>query len=640
MVKNVAGFAPYNLTRAGQMNMMKEIFNQPLKLKLLEALLPQIFGASDETLFNDLLNRIEWLHIKRGSCLIRQGDPGDCLYIVINGRLRATVKTDDGSEKPVGDIRRGESVGEMALLTGEDRSASIYAVRDSELIRLSKDDFENVIDLYPQALKQITRTIIYRLKNATSCNQAAASSTNIALVPLGPAVPLTEFASRLSLSLKTHSPVLHLNSSIVDSFLDTPGISQVDEQKQDNLRLEAWLDEQEAKNSYNVYEADLSATAWSHRCIRLADEILLVGCVGENPEPGETERSLLTLDRDVTSAGRTLVLLNKDEKKLHPGTNSWLDIRRIDHHQHVRLNSDIDFMRLVRIMTGKSVGLVLGGGGARGFAHIGVIRALHEAGVPIDIIGGTSMGAVIASHYAMGMTIEEMIRIQKDLYEKDKPFKDYTIPFVSLYGSKRLENAMKRHYGSAHIEDLWLRFFCVSTNLTQAETVVHRNGLIWKAVRTSLSLPGVLPPVTDNGSLLVDGCVLNNLPGDIMKNLYGGTVIVVNVNPKEDAGIDSSLEEFPSPWKILLQHLSPRKKKLKLPNIFTLLTRANMLGSIRQAKEAARTADYYLEPPITGYGIMEFEAIEEIVEVGYHYAGEKIDEWKRGGLFNKLQGSG
>ncbi|MDP2862490.1 MAG: cyclic nucleotide-binding and patatin-like phospholipase domain-containing protein [Desulfobacterales bacterium] len=620
--------------------MMKEIFNQPLKLKLIEALLPKIFGASDETLFNDFLNRIEWIHINRGSCLIRQGDPGDCLYIVISGRLRATVKSDDGSEKPVGDIRRGESVGEMSLLTGEERSASIYAVRDSELIRLSKDDFENVIDLYPRALKQITRTIIYRLKNATACRQTTASETNIALVPLSPAVPLTEFASRLSFSLKAHGPVLHLNSAIVDSFFNTPGISQADEQNQDNLKLEAWLDEQEAKNSCNIYEADLSPTAWSRRCVRLADEILLVGCAGENPEPGETEQSLLSPDRDITSAGRTLVLLTKDEKKLHPGTRSWMDARRIDHHQHVRLNSDADFMRLVRILTGKSVGLVLGGGGARGFAHIGVIRALNEAGVPIDIIGGTSMGAVVASHYAMGMTIEEMTRVQKDLYEKDRPFKDYTIPVISLYGSKRLESAMKRLYGSAHIEDLWLRFFCVSTNLTQAETVIHRSGLLWKAVRTSLSLPGVLPPVTEKGNLLVDGCVLNNLPGDIMKNLYGGTVIVVNVNPKEDAGIDSSIEEFPSPWKILWHNLFPRKKKSKLPNIFTVLTRANMLGSIRQAKDAARTADYYLEPPISRYGIMEFEAIEEIVDVGYQYAGEKIDEWKRGGLFNKLQGSG
>jgi NTE family protein/lysophospholipid hydrolase len=618
---------------------MKEIFNQPLKLKLIEALLPKIFGSSDETLFNDFSNRIEWIHIKRGSRLIRQGDPGDCLYIVISGRLRATVKSDDGSEKPVGDIRRGESVGEMSLLTGEERSASIYAVRDSELIRLSKDDFENVIDLYPRALKQITRTIIYRLKNATACRQTTASETNIALVPLSPAVPLTEFASRLSFSLKAHGPVLHLNSAIVDNFFNTPGISQADEQNHDNLKLEAWLDEQEAKNFCNIYEADLSPTAWSRRCVRLADEILLVGCTGENPEPGETEQSLLSPDRDITSAGRTLVLLNTDEKKLHHGTRSWMDARRIDHHQHVRLNSDADFMRLVRILTGKSVGLALGGGGARGFAHIGVIRALNEAGVPIDIIGGTSMGAVIASHYAMGMTIEEMTRVQKDLYEKDRPFKDYTIPVISLYGSKRLESAMKRHYGSAHIEDLWLRFFCVSTNLTQAKTVVHRSGLLWKAVRTSLSLPGVLPPVTEKGNLLVDGCVLNNLPGDIMKNLYGGTVIVVNVNPKEDAGIDSSIEEFPSPWKILWHNLFPRKKKSKLPNIFTVLTRANMLGSIRQAKEAARTADYYLEPPITGYGIMEFEAIEEIIEVGYQYARGKIEEWRRETEFSKLCGS-
>jgi len=235
------------------------------------------------------------------------------------------------------------------------------------------------------------------------------------------------------------------------------------------------------------------------------------------------------------------------------------------------------------------------------------------------------MGAAIASLFAMGYDIEDMIRINKKVWIEMKPLKDFTLPIMSFVRGKKFDKMGEMVYGDLQIEDLWLNYFCISSNLTTSEMMIHRSGLLKKAAQASVTIPGIAVPVIDNGNLLVDGGVINNLPGDVMRNIYGGTVIVSNVSSATDLRFTS--QEIPSPWKIFWSKVLPFKKPIQCFNILDVMTRSTMISSMQRAKEVKQNANLFLEPPISEYNLMQFDAIDEIVNVGYQYASKKIEEW-------------
>jgi NTE family protein/lysophospholipid hydrolase len=289
----------------------------------------------------------------------------------------------------------------------------------------------------------------------------------------------------------------------------------------------------------------------------------------------------------------------------------------------VRWDTPEDFARLARSLAERAVGLVLGGGGARCFAQIGVIRALRECGIPIDSVGGTSMGAIVAAACAMGWDHAAMVRLARRAFVESKSFLEYTLPMISFIRGRRLDRVSREIFGDTQVEDLWIPQFSVSSNLTTTEPIVHRRGPVWKAVRASGSLPGVLPPVLAGRHLLVDGGVLNNLPGDVMRARSGGPLIVVDVAPEED--LHAECDCVPSPWWMLWKRLRSGRGGAGMPGIFDIMIRATLLSSIRAAKAMRKEADLYLHPPVQCYGMLQFDAIEQIVETGYQYALRQIE---------------
>jgi predicted acylesterase/phospholipase RssA len=454
---------------------------------------------------------------------------------------------------------------------------------------------------------------------------------NIAVVPANPDAPLADFTNRLVEALSALGQTLHISSKRVDQQWGIPGMAQASGVDANNIRLSAWLDEQETTHANIVYEADLSASPWTKRCLQHADRIMIVAQSNTSPTPTEMETELCASDRCINRAHRILVLLHPDGNKLPSGTDQWLDKRQIDSHYHIRWNADADFNRLARFLTGNAVGLVLGGGGARGLAHIGVIRALNEAGIPIDMIGGTSMGAMISAQYAMGMDYQTMIEAQKKAIAL-KPFREFTLPFIALTKSKRLEKIINRFCGNTCIEDMWVNFFCISSNLTSADMVVHRKGSLGKSIRASGALPGILKPVLEKNSLLVDGALFNNVPADIMKEICGGVVIMVNVSPDEDLKVPDQYQEIPGDLEILWSRLNPFKQKIAIPGILDIMMRTIMVGSANKENQAKKAADYDFHPPVGRFGLLEFEAIDEIIDTGYRYAKERISELRKDGL--------
>ena len=591
--------------------------------------LPRLFGALDEAMLRFIESRVHWTRLRAGQQLFAAGDKSEDLYFVVGGRLRAVAA--DG--RVLGEMTRGESIGEIALLTGEPRTATVVAVRDSELVHVSRQAFDEIVAKYPQVMQTIARIVVRRLR-AKERQESGTLAKCFAVLAAGPGMPTSAFCERLVRGLETVGPTLHLSAARFDSLLNQTGLADAEEEEAAGIRVTAWLDQQESQDRFLVYEADAGASAWTRRCLRQADEVILVAPAASDAAPGDVETSLLGADNAVSHARRTLVLLHPDGSRLPTGTARWFAGRNIHHHFHIRLDTEGDFQRLARCLAGVAIGLVLGGGGARGLAHIGVIRALREANVPIDMIGGTSMGAVISGLVAMGLDWKQMLEMNRDAWLHRKPHKEYGPPIISLIRSRRLDSMAQDNFGEAGIEDLWLNFFCVSCNLSTSEMLIHERGPLWKAIRASASLPGVFVPVLEEGSILVDGGIVNNLPGDIMRERSCRRVLVVDVGSEHE--FTYKFPEIPSPWKFLRSRLLPFVKRVDVPLIAEVLLRTTDVASSQKTREVKQDADVCLRPPIDRYGILEFELLDEIADVGYRYAKERLAALRTDEAFEDL----
>jgi NTE family protein len=583
--------------------------------------LTRLFGTLHESVLRYVESRVHWVTLQGGEVLFSEGDQGQDLYFVLGGRLRAIA-----GGRVLNEMTRGESIGEIALLTGEPRTATVIAVRDSELVRISRDTFEEIVQKYPKVMHVLAEIVVRRLRAKERTSPAPAGGVCIAVLGIGSTRPIGDFTARLVEALGSIGPTLHLSGKRVDELLNQPGIANASKDHMGGMRLTAWLDEQESRYRFLVCEADAEASGWTLRCLRQADEVLLVAQAGSDPEPSAAEKALLGGDDAVSKASQTLVLLHPPGSALPSGTERWLAPRRLKRHFHIREDRREDFTRVARCFTGQAIGVVFGGGGARGLAHIGVIRALNEAGVPIDMIGGTSMGAVIAGALGMGLDWKQILEISRAGWLRHKPHKEYTVPFISLIRSRVLDRWAREVYGETDIADMWLNFYCVSCNLTTSQTVILERGLLWKAVRASASLPGVFVPVMRDGNVYVDGAIVNNLPGDIMRKRSCQKVIVIDVG--SETTFDFAMSEFPSPWGYLWNRIRPFGNRFQTPNIAGVLMRASEVGSHQKTEEAKRDADLCLRPPIDEFGVLEFQSIDRIVETGYRYASEKLEQIK------------
>jgi predicted acylesterase/phospholipase RssA/CRP-like cAMP-binding protein len=586
--------------------------------------LAALFGSLSEAVLDELQAEFEWLHLRSGETLFEQGDPSDALYLLVNGRLMITARDPDHGAMVVGEVSRGESVGEAGLLTGEPRSATAYAVRDTDIVRLSQASFERLIERHPRAMMQLVRLIVRRTRpNVGAVALKGNTVAAFAVLPGGRDVPLADFAQRLARALESFGPTLYLNSDRLDTLVGKAGVAQTPEDHPTNFTLTSWLSEQETKHHYIVYQADHEWSEWTSRCVRQTDRTLIVARADSDPRLGRVETAI----EGMRAAGhKELVLLQPESRRRPYGTQAWLAPRDVVAHHHVRLRDDELMARLARRLTGRAMGLALGGGGARGLSHIGVIRALEEAGLDIDLVGGTSIGGFVGATYAMGLDFESMARAAKT-FSSRKHFADYTVPIVAFFSSRKVTTVLQAMFGDVCIEDLWRPYFCISSNLTRARPMIHRQGLLWKYVRATIALPAIFTPISDQGELLVDGGVMNNLPIDVMRTLSeGGPVVAVNVSLERDPGSNYSFGPSVSGWQVLSSRI--RRQPLNVPSLFASLLRTMEINEVHSRKAKLDLADLLIAPPISEFSLLEFDAWEQIIDVGYRAGQEAIAAWK------------
>uniref|UniRef100_A0AC11C6D2 Patatin like phospholipase domain containing 7 n=1 Tax=Ovis aries TaxID=9940 RepID=A0AC11C6D2_SHEEP len=622
---------------------------------------------------------LDWMEVEAGRAIYRQGDKSDCTYIVLSGRLRAVIQKDDGKKRLAGEYGRGDLVGVVETLTRQARATTVHAIRDSELAKLPEGALNSIKRQYPQVVTRLIRLLGEKILGSLQQGAAAghqfgfhtvgskwdsgnpaSNLSTVAVMPVSEDVPLTAFTLELKHALSAIGPALLLTSDSIKQRLGSGALDSIHE-----YRLSSWLGQQEDIHRIVLYQADSTLTPWTQCCIRQADCILVVGLGEQEPRVGELERMLET---SAVRAQKQLALLHRQDGPAPARTAEWLNMRGwCSGHLHlccprrvfsrrslpklVELYERVcqrppdrhsDFSRLARVLTGNAIALVLGGGGARGCAQVGVIRALTECGIPVDMVGGTSIGAFMGALYSEERSYSQ-IRIRAKQWAEDmmsmvKTMLDLTYPITSMFSGAGFNSSISSVFKDRQIEDLWIPYFAVTTDISASAMRVHTDGSLWRYVRASMSLSGYMPPLCDpkDGHLLMDGGYVNNLPADVARSMGAKVVIAIDVGSRDETDLTNYGDAL-SGWWLLWKRWNPLATKVKVLNMAEIQTRLAYVCCVRQL-EMVKSSEYceYLRPPIDSYGTLEFSKFDEICEVGYQHGRTVFDIWGRSGVLEKM----
>ena len=533
------------------------------------ACVPLLAGADAEAL-EALAADAYPRRVLAGEWLIREGDDAEDLYVVLRGRLRAVAGADGRTLRVLGP---GAAIGELALLTGSARSASVQAVRDSTLLQLGRGRFVELMERDSGFAAAVARELAAQLQ---ASGGLAAPPTRPALLTLrrvDAGVPLAAVASSLAHALSTYGPVEVLGA-------DAAGTSAVEQAEHENAHV--------------LLVDETGAGVWSDLCARQADRTLLVA-TADSPLPAEPSPDADLVVLGPSSGAALRALLDAVQPRAH-------------HRLATTEPSDPGAGRLARRLVGRALGVVLSGGGARGFAHIGALAELEADGIEIDRYGGCSMGSFIAAMAAAGWSPGDIRdRCDEELVRRS-PFNDYTLPRVALIRSRKAARMFDRLFGEMTIEELAKPLFTVSADLLSSRLVIHRRGSVTEAVGASMSIPGLVPPLSRSGRLLVDGGVLNNLPIDAMADSGEGPIVAVDVVRR----LEVSAEDEPP-----------------LPSIMETLSRATVLGSVERAERNRELALLVITPEAQDIPLRDFRALDRAVEAGRAAARAALDAGAR-----------
>ncbi|MCA0403137.1 MAG: patatin-like phospholipase family protein [Proteobacteria bacterium] len=593
------------------------------------------FQNIKSTLLKELASQFSPLLLSGGELLIQQGEPGDSLYLIIQGRLRV-FREHDGTFEVLSEAGRGDLIGELALLTEEKRAATVCALRDSAVLKLNKKDFDKFVLDNPLALMQIAKYSIKRLLQPSMKDKVKLKT--IALVPSGSFSNITSFTRIFTDNLSQNGSVLMLDSAFFDTLFTQyqkaelhPAQASFDSSI--STSIASFLSDLEEKYDFIVYLTDNSLSPWTRRCIRQADRVLLVASEIENKALNSVEDYIFAKSA-LFSVQIDLAILHRDKTSMPIDTSGWLAKRKVSSYHHLSYQRKETFSRLTRFLLQKNFALVFGGGGARGLAHIGVYKALCELKIPVDIVGGSSAGAMIAAFIAMEYDWQNIRDIMYEFSVKNiKKLFDLTFPIVSIFRARAWSTSLIKAYGDElRIEDLWRRFFCVATNISEHNLAILQQGLVWKAVRSSISLPGIVPPLSmADQKLFVDGAVINNLPVDIMRQFSNeGRIIAVNVSSVQSLQSNDFPDGSLSGWGLLFQKLNPLTKKRRphVPSMAEIILQSIFLGGHQHAKKELAMADFYIDLAIDDIAPLDFKSIDVLIERGYQLTMKKCADLK------------
>lgn len=536
----------------------------------------------------------EWYSLPGGWTLYREDETSDHLHFVATGALVAHRRAPENGVELVGHIRAGFPVGEMALISGAPHSATASALRDSEILSLHRDDFGMLVRRSPRIMQAISRLMLARARSPRE-DPTGAQPRVFALFAASPSVDAESAARELAAAV---SALGRKCIVIGEESVDKPT---------------SWLDEIERAHDVVIAHSKMADTAWYKTCLRIADRMWVIARRDARP----SKPTMLVHDENAPARVFRLVDVVMRAEGSPSGASALDWMEAVGANRFLHWKDAADTRRLARIIAGLSVGLVLSGGGARAYSSVGVVRALRERGLEFDLVGGASMGAVVAAGVAMGWDDDEIEARVRRAFVDSNPIGDLRVPVVALSAGKRVEARLQEHFGEIKIEDLHLPFFATSTNLSAARQRIHRAGLLRHALRASIAIPGLLPPVVVDDDVLVDGAVLNNFPVDVMRALHRGSTIGVDVTRERSLTAD----DFRDPPNFLGWILENGMNSP--PPIASLLMRAATVQTSSLRGESG--AHCVIAPALADVELRDWRRFEDAVEAGYVAAQRAFD---------------
>ncbi len=570
------------------------------------------FKQLPDKVLEELVACLEIKEVAAGTKIISEGDYIRSMFVLVSGRLRVTRQGKDGNLMLFNEILPGEIVGELGVILDQSRAADITALRSSVLGIFSKEDFERLLQTYPIEINRVFSQAIYNHLRHTQRVERQKRAHSFVVIPILDRVDAGRVARNLTNAFSQMGRARHI--VLEDEFTA----------RQLNIDL------MEAENDFLIYQTPAydSDSRVASESLEYADQILFVAGQEQVKDLSKVEADL-TQKPGIELMRKHLIVLHRNKTSRCEDKLEWQGPRDVERVYPASPDDLSDYRRIARFLVGRAVGVVLGGGGARGFAHLGALKAFEEKKIPIDLLGGNSMGALIGASYIFGIPRQEIhttiLRFIKGLIKLD-------LPVVSLFSVKNFEKALRTTFGDTQVQCLWTTYFAAACNLSCADTAVMDSGPLWQAVLASNSPAGLFPPVVNNGELMVDGAILENVPVQAMRGRLGtalerrrgnGTIIALDVDIKEDISVDPSITTLNS-WDVIKSRFS--KKSSTIPGLKRILAHANQIGGLAQRKRIMYLADYYLEPPVSNFSLTAYQRAEEIIEAGYNYTIDRLSE--------------
>ncbi len=568
----------------------------------------ELFQLSHEK-SKELAEKITQLQLQPGEILFHQGDESQHAFLVISGRLQAYSVQSDRSNEHVGWILSGETVGEMGLLSGRPRSLSIKSVQHSTLLRLDS----NLIDQLPkEALLRFFQSLNLRAHSTIKRFYHNDIEPEIlALIPLTKGVNIRDFAFHLFENWPAKHPVAFIEEGRVL-------FSKNDEKL---VNFEFSIQKIHLINPEKL-DADQISASNTDRMIFIADS--------NNFNFKDPKAMDLARLAGVQDLPKELVLIHS---KAIANSKEFIDAIACVRHFHIRNLCAEDCQRVARFFAGCPTGIALGGGGVRGWVHIGALKALSEFGCPIDAISGTSAGAIMGALWMMSKDHEHYIEMFNRLLKiagNQLSIANFTFPIVSLLNCKRWNKALKDAYGDALIEDFPIPYHCVSCNFNSGSQAVHFIGPAWKWIRASSSIPGLFPPLSDGNELYVDGGVLNNLPVDVMKNYLGpgGRVVAIDISSSSPASRPYYCPSEVSPFVALRLKKKAALEDKILPSLSATFIKSLMMGAESKTQANSKIADLLIKPNLGVSDMLSTDQQDYLIKSGYDSASTALQSGK------------
>ncbi|MCC8944452.1 patatin-like phospholipase family protein [Bradyrhizobium sp. Arg62] len=553
----------------------------------------------------------------RGELLVEQGGASDALFLVLHGAL-AVYRT--SHPEPIAELRAGELVGEIGFFANIPRTANVIAIRDTSVLVLTRAAYTTLARETPEIVEALLAALARRFATETARLlplRASPKARTVALIPGGREPVPAAFEHRLREGLAAAGAEIVDLARVQAMF---PGRAL------DASEVADWLNRIEYDAPLVAYFGGPDASEWARKTIRQAD-LVVFACRGHAPTPDLTEIERFACAVHPAST-RRLVRVHDVRRHEVSGTAAWLARLPCFMHHHVALEDQLDIDSLVRFLCGRAVGFVAGGGGSLGTAHVGVYKAFRERGAMFDIFVGTSVGSAMAAGFAKNYDAEHLERGTHEIFVSSRSFRRPTWPRYALLDHKAFDAALADQYGhNCRIEDCWRPFAAVATNLSTHSLELIRTGLLWHAVRASSAIPGLLPPFyTRDGSMLVDGCLVDNVPLGQMHQMKSGPNLVVHFGDPATEMFDVDYAALPGRLELFASLLTPFRKKLlpAAPSAVNVLWRS-LVAHQRYDTLPTTPLDMVMRPPTPdGIDVTDFDRHQEIFESSYRWARETI----------------